>query len=463
MATLLYCLVCIISISQTFLGFLFISTLLFRVRKKTKTVCIVVLGDIGRSPRMQYHAKSLVEEGYKVNFVGYSGTSAIASLQDNGSVSFTYLKEWSNLLPLPSFVNYLLKAIFYAIQLFVVLFIRQNPSHFLVQNPPSIPSLSIVWIISCIKGSIFIIDWHNYGYTILSMNVKNKKHPLVRFSKWYEGFFGCLSNENICVTNAMKQDLKTKWNVEANVLYDKPPDSFQEMKDPNVKQELFHKLQKDGVFDEYKEKKEIWESISKLCSLTNEMDKSPAVVISSTSWTEDEDFSILLDALKFYEGKKSSKVGKDLPPLLCIITGKGPLKEHYKSIIKKLQFKYIAIITPWLSSEDYPKVIAAADVGICLHFSSSGLDLPMKVVDMFGCCLPVCAVNFSCLDELVKHEKNGFVFGSGDDLADQMIELLTGFPHCKTLEKFRSNIKNGFQKERWHDNWKNVMLPILNK
>ncbi len=35
-----------------------------------KHVCVVVLGPIGRSPRMQYHAESLARRGVKVTLIG---------------------------------------------------------------------------------------------------------------------------------------------------------------------------------------------------------------------------------------------------------------------------------------------------------------------------------------------------------------------------------------------------------
>lgn len=34
---------------------------------------VVVLGDVGHSPRTQYHAISLARAGYRVNVVGYKG------------------------------------------------------------------------------------------------------------------------------------------------------------------------------------------------------------------------------------------------------------------------------------------------------------------------------------------------------------------------------------------------------
>lgn len=36
-------------------------------------VIVIVLGDLGRSPRMQYHANSLLKAGHSVSLVGYVG------------------------------------------------------------------------------------------------------------------------------------------------------------------------------------------------------------------------------------------------------------------------------------------------------------------------------------------------------------------------------------------------------
>lgn len=78
------------------------------------------------------------------------------------------------------------------------------------------------------------------------------------------------------------------------------------------------------------------------------------------------------------------------------ILGKGPEKSYYEDLIKKKKslWKKIEIITVWLEIQDYPQLLACADLGVCLHYSSSGLDLPMKVVDMLGCGLPILAINY---------------------------------------------------------------------
>ena len=60
----------------------------------------------------------------------------------------------------------------------------------------------------------------------------------------------------------------------------------------------------------------------------------------------------------------------------------------------------ISIVTPWLEADDYPLLLGSADLGVSLHSSSSGVDLPMKVVDMFGAALPVLALDFEAIGNL---------------------------------------------------------------
>ena len=41
--------------------------------KEPVSVQVLVLGDIGRSPRMQYHALSIARHGGRVDLIGYQG------------------------------------------------------------------------------------------------------------------------------------------------------------------------------------------------------------------------------------------------------------------------------------------------------------------------------------------------------------------------------------------------------
>ena len=75
----------------------------------------------------------------------------------------------------------------------------------------------------------------------------------------------------------------------------------------------------------------------------------------------------------------------------------------------------------FVEARDYPVLLGCADLGISLHTSSSGRDLPMKIVDMFGCGVPVLAKDFECLGELVQDGKNGRVFVTGEELGKEMI------------------------------------------
>ncbi|CAN0403560.1 unnamed protein product, partial [Hapterophycus canaliculatus] len=46
-------------------------------------IVILVLGDVGRSPRMQYHAMSLASHGVEVTLIGYSGERCIGAVEDS--------------------------------------------------------------------------------------------------------------------------------------------------------------------------------------------------------------------------------------------------------------------------------------------------------------------------------------------------------------------------------------------
>ncbi|CAK5279875.1 unnamed protein product [Mycena citricolor] len=468
-----------------------------REQHSLRTVAIVVLGDLGRSPRMMNHAESFAENGFFADVICYGGSAPIPSL-NRPEVKIRQLPEPPRpLRALPFLLSAPVKIVLQILGIFVELFTIPNPPEFiLVQNPPSIPTLAIVQTVCYLRGSKLIIDWHNLGYSILALRFPKagEKHPLVRLAKWFESTFGRHAYAHLFVTNAMRDHLVKQWNLQGIkvVLHDRPPRRFHATTPQEVHEDFSAQPCLQGFLPASKPAQSTFmtaTSTGASNSPTAVIDPiyshaistflrpdRPALLVSSTSWTPDEDFGILLSALTNYNQRAAASAG-NLPKLVVVVTGKGPLREKYMSEINDLQ----RIGTGSDALDLLELCTGSADLGICLHASSSNLDLPMKVVDMFGCRLPVCALGFDCLNELVKDNQNGLIFKDAAQLAEQIEILLTGFPNCPRLDQLRSALEPASERptspshlpplldptmdiwEPWDMNWARHIKPLILK
>ncbi len=121
----------------------------------------------------------------------------------------------------------ILRIIFQVIQLIYV-FLSEHYDYILVQNPPCVPILFVLSLLKAtrLSKSEIIIDWHNYGYSILRVNHVNKF--LVALAKLYELLFSKCADYHLCVSRAMQTDLQYKFGVKPlpHVLYDKATRKF---------------------------------------------------------------------------------------------------------------------------------------------------------------------------------------------------------------------------------------------
>ncbi|KAJ5593820.1 CAZyme family GT33 [Penicillium hispanicum] len=446
------------------------STVVPNATKPKTSVQILVLGDIGRSPRMQYHALSVAKNGGQVVLIGYQGEMCSRSCPDltagdadcarriesdphpdivsNPNISIIPLRPHPAILQTNNKLLFTiygpLKVLFQIACLWRCLAYTAPPSRWLlVQNPPSIPTLAVASLSCFLRHTRLVIDWHNFGYSILALKL-GRNHPLVRLAIWYEKAFCKSASAHLCVTNAMSTVLKKDLEIQAPILplHDRPASHFNPILDPE------ERLRFLNVLPETKD----------VCSSVNA--GSVRILVSSTSWTPDEDFAVLIEALLQYS--KLAMAQPRLPEVLAIITGKGPQKQMYIDKIKALEhadkLPKVTIRTAWLSVPDYAKLLASASLGVSLHTSSSGVDLPMKVVDMFGAGLPVVGWSrFKAWPELVSENVNGMGFGSSIELAEKLVELFGN--DCK-LESLRA----GAQKEshrRWDDEWDPIAGSLL--
>ncbi|KAA8570513.1 hypothetical protein EYC84_002782 [Monilinia fructicola] len=377
---------------------------------------------------MQYHAMSIAKHGGRVDLVGYQESELPLGLTDNPLITIVPLPLPPPVLrdgSLPFFFAGPCKVLWQIWTLFVILCYTTKPARWLlVQNPPSIPTFFVAYVVCILRNTHLIIDWHNYGWTILA-GTRGPKHVFVRLYKWYEAFLGSWApTVSFTVSRAMERQLRERpYKIKSPIftLHDRPASIFQPITDQEKRRAFLARLP---------ETKDQVDAI---------MNGDVRLLVSSTSWTPDEDFNLLLDAL-------------------------GPQKEMYLNRIAELSESYdlvnVTIKTTWLSIEDYASLLACADLGVCLHRSSSGVDLPMKVVDMFGAGLPVVGYDqYFSWPELVKEGVNGWGFTTSDDLADILEEVFKDTSGKELARLKKGAIEEG--RKRWDEEWDGVAGRIL--
>lgn len=418
-------------------------------------IVVVVLGDMGHSPRMVNHVKGLLAMGHRVTLVGYDETphgvshpqfSALPiapfpaspdfDLDIFGPLGFFGPPMRTLFRIFFQFAMFPCKFLYLFIALVHVLFLRvEEANGILVQCPPAIPVFWAGYLAALFHSCALTIDWHNFGFSLLALRFENS-HPIVSAYYWLERLQGGLADSHFCVSEAMQARL-ARWGISATVLRDRAPRSFQPNPPPEIRNRLFSEnpnLWPFGNFDGFFDSE----------------GNRPFLCMSSTSWTPDEDFSVLLTALDDLDTFTTRT-------FIVYITGKGPLLDFYQAEIRRRNYQHITIICCWLSYADYRTLLGVVDVGISLHASSSGVDLPMKVVDMHGAALPVLSIRFEAIDELVLDRRNGLLFDDAAELAQLLKEVSMDNPQI--LDDMREYLKT--HRKYWETEWRNIAHPIL--
>jgi beta-1,4-mannosyltransferase len=309
-----------------------------------------------------------------------------------------------------------------------------RPDLILVQNPPALPTLPAALLAARVHRARLVIDWHNLGYTMLALRL-GPGHPAVRLVRWCEERLGRRAHAHLAVSRALRAELVDRTRLgEVAVFHDRPAAGFaplDERERQAVRGHLYADLGVPGGAGDV------------------------ALVVSPTSWTADEDFDLLVEALPLCARSLRG-------PVLVLVTGDGPRRAAFETRVAGLALGNVHVRTAWLPSAEYRRVLGAADLGLCLHRSSSGLDLPMKISDMIGAGLPVLALDYgACLRECLPPEGNHVLFHDARGLAAELGRLLEGFPARTPLFASLRVAALASRGPTWERGWEAEAWPVL--
>ncbi len=334
---------------------------------------VIVLGDAGRSPRMLNHVRALRDRGWRVTLAGYGPTPLPFDLADDGRVH-RWIIDAGRGGRLGAWLR-----------LAMGLLNDASWDAALVQNPPGFPALFAAWFGRCGRSAVLALDWHNEGAGLL------RRRSLAGFYAWCERTTARLADDHWTVSAAFSNSMKP---YSATVVYDRPSRRFIESIQVTEPRAAW------------------WKRVWPDQPLPAE---NARWVVAPSSWTADENHAALLRVAAWWREHASAWRGS---PVAVIATGRGAGRAAFELAVAMMGDGPVSIHFGWVPQEEYPSLLAHADAGLCLHTSSSGLDLPMKLADFRGAGLPALAwVYGPVLDEIFRDGVHGAGFRDEEGLA----------------------------------------------
>lgn len=411
-------------------------------REQRRRAAVIVVGDLARSPRMCLHALAFAAEGFAVDIFACIDTPVGDELANDDSVGVHALPSTAaaNGSRAGRFGLAIRTAVAQMATLSRDLLRSRRAEVVIVQNPPALHILPILLAVCWWRGSRLIVDWHNFGWTILASRL-GTANPAVILAGWLERTLASRAALHVCVSESMRHWLSLHLGVRAVVLRDRPAARFVVLAGEDRLRLRRDVLEKLDLPDD--ERRALGEGRNRL-------------VVSSTSWSRDEDFALLLDALALWS-RQSDTARR--PHLTVVVSGSGPMRAEYEQRARASAMTGTSLHTVWLAEEDYPRLLAAADLGVCLHRSTSGVDLPMKLADMLGVGLPICVLDYGpCLREVVRDCENCVLFRDANELMRAWWNLFVDSPNQLTALRERIAAE---PLQAWPDHWRERMLPLL--
>lgn len=349
---------------------------------------------------MLRHARSAAASGAQVTLAGYVD-SPIAPM------------DGIRVHPVPSFEHIRARGLFF----FPLALARQVALAFawwrtlraidaelvLVQDPPAFPLLILL------QHKRFVIDWHNT--TAAMLRLRDGDSRFVALIGNIEFRLARRAAAHLAVSHALKDHLATR-GIDAAVLHDAP--------------------------------------LRYVASRAPRSEERVVVMVPS-SWSADDDFALLEELVRIWRG----------PHLHLVLTGRGPRRDAQLARFEAQAKTRVSFEARWFEPGAFHEALASADVGISVHRSAEGMDIPMKMFEMLGCGLPVCALDAGpAMHERFRDGRGVHFFHDAPALAALLTGLLAGWPDAKALDALAASAHDAVP-QVWDDEWRERALPLL--